>query len=222
VSVTRTFSAVRPSGERIAFGERRFHEGPCGVDAQSALACRLVAGRARELRRTPEEPSHDRPRDHAIDRRSHAVLRVGGLAGYVLFAGAGPWERLDREPETVSDDGPKPEPEHVSLCRRTRLVLWVCPATKDRSSRGWRPFFPAAGVENFNQPRHFGGLHRLPGLCGNFREVCSVRVWEGWIGLGNRWARRSLRPSGSDMPRVNWRGEIQLGKTKRAVFVRNG
>jgi hypothetical protein len=83
-------------------------------------------------------------------------------------------------------------------------------------------FVEAPGVEDVSQPRYFGGLHRLPRACRSFREVWSVRVWEGWIGLGNRWARRSRRPSGSNMPRVNWRGEIQLGKTKRAVSGRNG
>jgi hypothetical protein len=51
--------------------------------------------------------------------------------------------------------------------------------------------------ENFNQPRHSGGLHRLPRTCRSFREVWSVRVWDGWICLGNWRARCSpVQPAG--------------------------
>jgi len=43
----------------------------------------------------------------------------------------------------------------------------------------------APGVENVRQPRHFGGLHRLPRAYRNFREVWLVRVWAGWVLSGD-------------------------------------
>src|SRR5450432_618590 len=69
------------------------------------------------------------------------------------------------------------------LADTRRLHPSRTPRTRDVSS--WR----APGVENVTQPRHFGGLHRLPRACHSFREVWSVRVWDGWICLGNLRAR---------------------------------
>ena len=50
-------------------------------------------------------------------------------------------------------------------------------------------------MENFNPTPTFQGLaHGLRALAHHsFREVWSVRVWDGWICLGNLRARRSTR-----------------------------
>lgn len=49
----------------------------------------------------------------------------------------------------------------------------------------------APGDEIVSQPRHFGGLHRLPRAYRDSRDVWSVRVWDGWIRLGSSRARLS-------------------------------
>ncbi len=87
-----------------------------------------------------------------------------------------------------------PSPSPSSSSRKSRTFARAC----------YTPCYTrwaveAPGVEHVRQPRHFGGLHRLPRDYGNFREVWLVRVWDGWICLGS-WRARSS-PSSSQRRR---------------------